>query len=383
MSAENPFQSRFQVLSQAPACHADLVNQHAYSAMRARLCVPVAHPGRCLMLRSPRAGYGKTHLLAQLQCQMGATHEFIAIDPVGGCQVDARTVAEGVFRRLSRVIPATGGVTVLDLVARRWLSLGLLPLLKSGEVPSHNLEDALAALQNRPIQTMDFHDPGAVTAHWTRDHFALLGPRMCAEIAQQASLPAADVAFWVDVLFRYATQPLGYPARGVVVNQAIRMVMEEGSGGLDRLGILLSLLCHLTRLVLVVDELEGLAGDQAAALRLASYISQLQQRVERIDVIVSVNRDVWEGTFAPRLGSGLRDRLEEVVIELEPMNEAAVMDLLEARSKGSAGALLAQSSDPSALRSAREWLLAACESWPSLMHAEGVSPSVRGANGVG
>ena len=33
--------------------------------------VPVEKPGRCILLRAPRAGHGKTHLLSRIQHQLG------------------------------------------------------------------------------------------------------------------------------------------------------------------------------------------------------------------------------------------------------------------------------------------------------------------------
>jgi hypothetical protein len=50
-----------------------------------------------------------------------------------------------------------------------------------------------------------------------------------------------------------------------------------------------------------------------------------------VDVVVSVNREVWEGAFAPKLPGGLLDRLGEEIVELGPLDAAAVAALLEAR----------------------------------------------------
>jgi hypothetical protein len=68
----------------------------------------------------------------------------------------------------------------------------------------------------------------------------------------------------------------------------------------------------------------------------------LRQAVERLDVILSLNLDIWENAFVPRLSGGLADRLSEVVVELEPLTEAEMVDLLESRAPGLGGQMLAR-----------------------------------------
>ena len=343
MARNNPFQARFHSLAQLPTHHTDSVNRRAYRELHDLLSVPPDHPGRCILLRAPRAGYGKTHLLARLRHALGASHEFVAVRPTGACVVDADTMTEDVLRRLLRGLPAAGGMTVLDLLVRRLLAMAMQSLVRAGEVPCQNRDAALAALQMRPVETFDFHHPHAVTAHWTRDNFAVLGPRLCMELAQNTGLPVADVAFWLDVLFRFASSPLDYPARGHALVQSVRLVMA--GGGFNVLVALLVILTRLTRVVVIADDLEGFSSDPAAALRFASLLGGLRQAVERLDVVFSVNQDVWNGAFVPGMSSGLEDRLSEVVIDLQPLDLAETMDLLESRAPECAEEILREFGD--------------------------------------
>jgi hypothetical protein len=343
MARNNPFLARFQTLAQLPTHHTDSVNRRAYRELHDLLSVPLDHPGRCVLLRAPRAGYGKTHLLARLRHALGASHEFVAVRPTGAGVVDANTMTEDVLRRLLRSLPAAGGMTVLDLLVRRLLAVSLQPLVRAGEVPCQNRDAALAALQMRPVETFDFHHPNAVTAHWARDNFAVLGPRLSLEVAHYTGLPVADAAFWLDAFFRFASSPLDYPARGHALVQSVRLAMA--GGGFNVLVALLVILTRLTRVVVIADDLEGFSADQAAALRFGSLVGSLRQAVERLDVVLSVNQDVWKGAFVPGMSSGLEDRLSEVVIDLEPLNLASTMDLLESRVPGCAEEILREFSD--------------------------------------
>jgi hypothetical protein len=54
----------------------------------------------------------------------------------------------------------------------------------------------------------------------------------------------------------------------------------------------------------------------------------------RVDVILSLNDDVWKSAFLPRLSDGLADRLSEIVVELEPLTKTEMLALLDSRAPG-------------------------------------------------
>jgi hypothetical protein len=331
MANDHPFQVLFETLGRVPAAHADSVNRQAYEILSDILTVPVEKPGRCVLLRAPRAGHGKTHLLSRIQHQLGASHEFVPLHASFGCRIDAASVMDDTLRRLVRQLPASGGLTVLDLITRRLFASALQPLVASGEVPCQDREGALSALRNRPIETFDFHHPNAVTAHWAQENFEVLGQRLSTELSQRCNLPVSGISFWVNALFHFAAAPLENSNR-------VRILAESVHTGLgmemERLEALLGLVTQLMRVVLVADDLEGFSADETAALRLAAFLGSLRQSVERLDVILSLNQDIWQSAFVPRLSGGLADRLSEVVVELEPLTEPEMEALLNSRVPG-------------------------------------------------
>lgn len=374
MANEHPFQNLFESLGRLPLAHAESVNRQAYEVLYDILSVPLEKPGRCVMLRAPRAGHGKTHLLSRIQHHLGATHEFIPLHAAFGSQIDATTVIEDTLRRLLRPLPASGGLCVLDLLVRRLFALALQPLVSSGEVPCQDREGALTALQTRPIETFDFHHPSAVTAHWAKENFEVLGQRLAIELAGRSGLPVREVAFWVDVMFRFAATPVDNPAR-------MRMLVDAVSAGdppqgimMERLEALLGMMALLIRVVLVADELEGFSSDQSAALRFAAFLGALRQSVERIDVVLSVNRDVWESAFVPRLSGGLADRLSEVLVELKPLKENEMIDLLDSRVPGLGRKVFDRVNRASAGDHARGLIREAGMAWLRATAADAASP---------
>ena len=324
----------FDSLGQPSAPHAPGVNAAATDRMERILKSPVDAPGRGILLRAPRAGYGKTHLLAHVQQRLGTTHEFLPLNPIEGSRTEAAGAIEAALRRLTRALPAGGGLTNLDLLSRRIFALALQPLVSSGEVPCQDREAALAALRQRPVETFDFHHSQAVTAHWTKENFEVLGPRLALELSRRTGSSLNETSFWLASLFRFAIAVPEHPGRtGMIIQSAI------SDAGVERYAALLALLSLIGRVVVVADDLEGMHAEPAAALRFSSFLASVRQEAPRVDMVLSVNDDIWESAFLPALSGGLLDRLGETEIRLEPLDGAGTAALLEARLPGRAAAL--------------------------------------------
>ncbi len=363
MVIEHPFQTLFETLGRVPSAQADAVNRRAYEMIHDLLSVPLEKSGRCILLRAPRAGHGKTHLLSRIQHQLGATHAFIPLNPVFGSNLDAGAVIDDALRFFSKPLPGSDGLCELDTLTRRWFALALQPLVISGEVPSQDRDGALEALVKRPGESFDFHHPEAVIAHWARDNFDVLGPRLGSEIAQRTGLPVKEVTFWVNALFQFATARAEDPGRlGALADSN-----HAGAPGervlVERLEALLGMLALLMRVVLVADDLEGFSADPSAVSRLAAFLGHVRQSVERVDVILSLNQDIWEKAFVPRLSGGLADRLSEVVVELTPLTEDEMLALLESRAPGLGARLLSEVDRAAAGTHARGLIRAAGVAW--------------------
>ena len=376
MASDHPFQMLFETLGRIPTSHAESVNRQAYEILSDILTVPVEKTGRCILLRAPRAGHGKTHLLSRIQHYLGSSHEFIPLHPAFGCRIDAASVTDDALRRLVRPLPASGGLCVLDLVTRRLFAAALQPLVGSGEVPCQDREGALSALRTRPIETFDFHHPNAVTAHWARENFEVLGQRLSLELAQRCSLPVREISFWVDALFRFAATPVENPGRVRALAESARIGYTDDGAAMERLEALLGLVSLLMRVVLVADDLEGFSADETAALRLAAFLGSLRQSVERLDVILSLNQDIWQSAFVPRLSGGLADRLSEVVIELSPLTDKEMVALLDSRVPGLGSRVLERLDVSETGTHARGLIRAAGMAWLKATAMDSVAPSV-------
>ena len=322
----------FQMFGRETPDHVTSINRVAGEKLRAILARPLTQFGICTLLRAPRAGYGKSHLLCRLQQELRGTHEFVLLHAADGNRFDANACLENVLTQLTRALPGGAGLTPLDLISRKLFALGLEPLVRSGEVPCQDRDSAMHALTQRPTETFDFHHPSAATAHWAREHFEVLGPRLIVELSQMLHLPMRDITFWVEVLFRYAVTAPEFPSR--LSHLLAAVASSSATAAHDRLAALLHILSQWQRIVLVVDELEGLSANPEAALRLATFLTTLRHGAERIDVIVSVNDDIWQSAFLPRLSGGLIDRLTEACVTLTALSPAEALALLQSRYPG-------------------------------------------------
>ncbi|MGE9270773.1 MAG: hypothetical protein ACQKBU_08215, partial [Verrucomicrobiales bacterium] len=166
----------------------------------------------------------------------------------------------------------------------------------------------------------------AVTALWTKQNFEILGPRVDLELSRLTGIALSQAAFWVERFFVFAATSLEQPERAMsLIGSAV-----EGADA-ERLGAFFALISWVRRVVLVVDDLEGVYGEPEWGRRLATFLLGLRHEAPRMDLVVSVNEDVWRSAFFPALSSGLRDRLSEVSVGLTPLDDDEVRALLRSR----------------------------------------------------
>ncbi len=340
----NPFDNAFELLGHAPLASTECIHAAELEQLVAALTTRAKGHGRIVLLRSPRAGFGKTHLLIRLNERVVGTHDFVSLEPSKGRYLNDELVMDAVLRRFTRLLPGRGGLTHLDDLARRVLAKGLEPLVLSGEVPSQDKESALKAIRQRPEETFDFHDPEASTAQWALTNFSLLGPRLATELAGQVEARYRPVAWWVELLFRYSSAPLDHSNRNGSLFETVFGGEHLEADMHEKLVTLLNLLGLVTSPVLVLDEVEGLSSSPESGLEIVTFLNALHQSCSKLVLIISVNGDVWQSAFLPRMPCGLKDRLTDIVVDLKPISRDQAMTLLRDRA-GDRAELIAESLD--------------------------------------
>ena len=373
MNLPDPFSSRFEVFGREHRHSVDTINERAFEELKGLLDTGHGGDGRVILLRAPRAGYGKTSLLQRLSSEFAESHQFVRINLTSGRTTDAAHVLEYVLQALCQVLPDSTTLTRLDLLARGILALGLEPLVASGEVPCQDPEGALAALRENPAETFDFHHDRAVTAHWTKSNFEILGPRLAAELARESGASLREASYWVELLFRFATTPPDNVERARLLFETIfrnDLHNQSASAAEERLLGLLALCGTVTSPVLVVDDTEGLSTAPPDALALASFLANISQSCPGTVVLLSVNDDIWESAFLPLLPGGLADRLLEHNVSLAALSREEAEALISARAGERASEVIAGIDWTACGESlySRHVLKLASEAWQKLEH---------------
>lgn len=336
----NPFGTTFESLESPAGPIVELVHEAPYRRLGELID---SGEGQLISLRAPRAGYGKTMLLARLREKKKGSMTIVPIHLADGRRVEGERILEEILTQLAESVPGAAGLTKLDLHSRRLFAHGLLPLVYSGEVPSQDKEGALDSLRERPTEAFDFHNEGAAIAQWTKSQFEVLLPRLSSVLSKASGASGRDTSYWITLLFQFAIRTPSEPSRtgdlmDIVFGQESRF--RSGAGFLDGLGSFLNLITLVEPAVLILDEVDGLSSDSDSALRATSSLVSLWESAPRTSVIISVNDDVWESAFAPRLPLGLRDRLEDVVIRLNPLTAEEARSLVAIRSGDDADKVL-------------------------------------------
>ncbi len=371
----NPFGTTFESLKSPAGPFVEAVHNGPYHRLSELID---SGQGQLISLRAPRAGYGKTMLLSRLRDKKKGEIMVVPIHLADGRRVEGEGILEELLTQLTETVSGTAGLTRLDLYARRLFAHGLLPLVYSGEVPSQDKDGALSSLRERPTEVFDFHHDGASIAQWTKSQFDILLPRLSSVLSKSSGASGRDTSYWIELFFNYAIRTPNEAIRTsdlmeTVFGRASRF--RSGAGYLDGLGSFLNLITLVEPVVLVLDEVDGLASDSDAALRTTSCLVSLWESAPRTSVVISVNDDVWQSAFAPRLPLGLQDRLEDVVIRLDELTEEEAKLLVTIRSGGEAEKVLARMDLTSGGLYPRAVLKAAREAWEIRDEVEGASDS--------
>ncbi|MDB6075385.1 MAG: hypothetical protein JWO89_3025 [Verrucomicrobiaceae bacterium] len=272
-----------------------------------------------LLLTAPRAGYGKTHLLGR----MAAVAESQAVAMPLVFRSDSEVSWSGVSREaveILRQLPGkqTGWPRLRELCAGIFASM-VMRLIRDGRLPCANAEQAMRVLSQEPCDLFREGTSAKLIGDWLKKHFAQLRKPL-SDLAR--SLPnAGPMEAWVDALFAGAHH-------GSMT--ALETVVSLASGSRAAFELWLRLVTLWRPAVLFVDHLDGFYRQEDAGLRIATMLLELAE-MESVHVVLSLNQDVWQATFAHHLPSALEDRLTASQFLLRGLSATDAGDLLRLR----------------------------------------------------
>lgn len=310
--------------------------------------------GQTVLLRAPRAGFGKSHLLARLRGRAEAGESWVArvyFDPENGAgwRMALAQVLEDWHR------PAAGGMgsppgmeagspTVLDLLGRRIFSVMTASLIREGRVPCADAERTAADVERDFTEMFDFADPaGQPMAGWFQENFEMLLAAALPRLRALTGLPDAGLRSWIRALCGYAQggaerDPRRLDTLHWALRQPVAEEPERGGSGAEWGAMagsqwltavtedegffrrMLTGLCRLAAvcrpLVVMLDHLDGFYTNSSGLLKLGRLLSDWRQLSGRTVLVLSVNEDLWANGFQKALPSALEDRINNWEISL-------------------------------------------------------------------
>lgn len=277
--------------------------------------------GPMMLLTAPRAGYGKTHLLGRVAA---AAADQAVIVPVAFRSGDPLTLATLSRRGIESLAgnPMTGdalGWSRLREVSAQVLALLLRRMIEAGQLPCANVDQALETFSGAVQDVFEPWGKANRIGTWIAQNRDNLRGPLAMLAAREIPLRAESLDAWVAALLEQSIQ-------GGLAGVA---EMEELASGDNDTGVpaWLRLLALWRPVVLLVDHLDGFYRNPEAGVRIASMLMELVES-HRLNVLLSLNQDVWQATFGHHLPSALEDRLTASQVLLRGLSETDAEELL-------------------------------------------------------
>ncbi len=308
--------------------------------------------GRVALLLAPRAGFGKSHLLARVRSELGDRVQVVPLV----FNRESPLEWSNVFAQLTRAweVPVgagEGAISALDDLARFTFATVNRLLIERGVIPCSRPSIAVRELRKNYRKLFDFSDEKQASARWFAQNFEKLLPVTSGELATLAGVRPARATYWLRALCAYAQGAADSPAaREEALRWALADPVESNAvavGGMTlaqapsaassepeskgKVRDLLRLAALHRPVVFVIDHLDAYFRDAEAGLSIAYIVTELQHMVPRELAILSLNEDVWETAFQGGLPSAFEDRLTSNVVNLKGVSAASGEELVRGR----------------------------------------------------
>ncbi len=275
-----------------------------------------------LLLTAPRAGYGKTHLLGRLAAAAGGQVVLVPLAFRLEDEIGISAVAVRGLESMARAETAREGWTKLREACAGVCAALVRRLIESDILPCADKEQALRVLGGDPVEVFDEKGSARLVGEWVRRFDTQLRKPMTEQAMKRVPAIPAALESWVDAMLSHALDG------GMSKMAVLRMLAaDEGNEGPVTW---LRLLGLWRPVVLLVDHLDAYYRNPEAGLRIASLLLDMAE-MDGVNVVLSLNQDVWQATFGHHLPSAMEDRLTASQMLLRGIGENEASTLLRMR----------------------------------------------------
>ena len=276
----------------------------------------IRNHGKTLMVSSPEAGHGKSHLIAKALKDTASKNLILEfqINKVEHFSLDEllRLVIQSLYKKTSTNSP----------VRNLFASL-ICDLIKKGIVPVANISSATEALKRHNIRMLDFKDEKSLIAKWFKGNINALFPHLIESMINLTGLSKESCEFWIKTLYECELEK----PESVLKN----IIPLQEKEALYRLEDFDAIFLRDQSLILIFDHMDSLFGDQQKGLKVAQLISKIDNSQLSTVTIFAINDDLWHSCFKESIPSALRDRINETNLRLNGINLESARNLIRTR----------------------------------------------------
>lgn len=272
--------------------------------------------GRLVILTSTQAGSGKTHLLSRM---VGALKEDAVVITLPWQSSEGLSWTATGRAMLIDLFQGDASTNHLQELCGAVHTTLLCHLIETGRVPSADAEQIVQALAQSPLELFAQSGPAQPISEWFRTNFLQLR-KILAECCQLPNLPMVEE--WLQLMFDYTIDPTAAPLA------AMQERMEKDGG--VQVPCFLSIATHWKPLVLIADHMDGLFHDQNSGT-IVAQLSATLAALPRVQVVLSMNEDLWESAFGRQLPSALASRLQPHRLSLPGLTPEEIVSVLQYR----------------------------------------------------
>lgn len=283
---------------------------------------PADFLGRLILVKAPRAGYGKSHFSARIEKRLAplATTFSLPFDP--SRPISWPVVFSSALRQLGHASPTKSGATsLLDETSRFLFAQLTLAHRQEGSslLDDCPVDDTQLRSQFAQVLSPD-HPSGAFG--WMDKRGRELCYQASPGFQEAIGLRGSELGFWTRLL-------MDQQLRGEAGLESLRG-LSSGEAR-ERLLQLLRIHSFYRPVLLVADGLDGFFQSDSAGLEIANLLTGIRQSIPRSVTLLSLNEDIWESVFEQRLPSALLDRLDGETETLRAIAPKAASELIRSR----------------------------------------------------
>ena len=287
--------------------------------------------GQVRMVHCPRAGFGKSHLLANVL----STAQQTCILPISfnhEHEASWQQVLSQTVQILSRKRDNDGSgeaPSFLSETSRHLFAELVGKLVQKGIIPSSNPETSQRGMHANYLSMFDLNRLHSPIARWFKKNFKALAAPLADELRTRSGINKTSCLFWIGLFYRFELGDLD-----VISELSANLKSSQARERLQELSLLVS---PHSPIIMVFDHLDNFKNDSKRASKAAYIFSEIARTSIASLTIISINDDIWDSAFAGNIPDAVADRITDGHISLEGISLDFARALLTERMHANPG----------------------------------------------